>query len=109
MAQKKTLIIFSLIILFIAIFLLISHTNAQPQGTPIQLNQGKNNVTINTIIQVKQLVLEYQQIQAISYFDEKQNKTIGFINFKKGIGKPFLLIPNQTYEIISSENITIYV
>ena len=75
----------------------------------IELEQGKNNITFNSEpVYAKTLIEKNPEIISISYIDEFYNNSVGYVNVFGGIGTNFILIENQTYEIISKQKTTIY-
>jgi hypothetical protein len=79
------------------------------QNTFIELTEGKNYLSFYQPLFVKDFMRKNPDIEALSYFDSNQNKTIGYIRALGGIGKNFIIIPGQEYEIIASKNTTISV
>jgi hypothetical protein len=62
---------------------------------------GKNLIQFpfNPNIKASQLLALIKYADAISYFDQSRNKTIGYITAFGGIGKNFIIEANKTYEI----------
>jgi len=66
------------------------------------LVDGKNTVVFDEYITVEELIGKNNFIESVSYYDPLEEKTIGYVNFFGGLGKNFLIIPGNEYEIFSS-------
>jgi hypothetical protein len=95
-------------ILILLIFVIFLTTYVVSSLDFIKLEKGKNvvNWTINQGISVEQLIMNYPQIQAITYYDEN-NMSHGFINVFSGIGENFILIAGNQYQIDTKEEVVI--
>lgn len=71
------------------------------------LTEGKNLVTFDRVILVKDLVRANPEIQAVSYYDPSLETTLGFVNVFGGVGKNFLITPGTTCEISVLSNVTL--
>ncbi len=63
---------------------------------------GKNKVLFTEFLKVKtakDLLLAIPAADAVSYYDEEQGKTIGYVSAFGGIGKNFEIIPGMVYEV----------
>lgn len=63
---------------------------------------GKNKVIFTEFVQVKtakDLLLAIPAADAVSYYDEAEGKTIGYVSAFGGIGKNFDIVPGKVYEI----------
>lgn len=68
---------------------------------------GKNKVLFPENMKVKtarDVLLSIPSADAISYYDEAQKKTIGYVSAFGGIGKNFQIIPGRVYEISVQDN-----
>lgn len=84
----------------------VENLNSNSDLTPHVLNasndsmiEGKNLVKFDRYVEVKLLVSENRQIESVSYYDSFFDKNIGYVNVFGGIGKDFVIIPGQEYEI----------
>jgi hypothetical protein len=69
-----------------------------------KLVEGKNYVSFSGQGFASDVILLNPDVEAISYFDEDLNKTIGYVNVFGGVGSNFLIVPERTYELIISKN-----
>ncbi|PIN90988.1 hypothetical protein COU60_00005 [Candidatus Pacearchaeota archaeon CG10_big_fil_rev_8_21_14_0_10_34_76] len=97
--------------LFVALLILVSlaSTISANGNENIILEEGKNFITIDTEILASELLLLNPSIEAISYFDEDLQTTLGYVNIFGGIGKNFYLRPGVEYEIFAGESIILNV
>lgn len=63
------------------------------------LSPGKNIVIFDDYMNVRNLVLNNPGIETISYIDEFNQESVGYINAFGGIGKDFIIVPGIQYEI----------
>lgn len=108
--MKKEIIFTGLIIVIILAFaLLLNGSYAQSAPEVHELLKGKNNVTFQKTAFASDIIKNNPEIEAISYYDERAQKTIGYINHFKGIGRNFLITPSESYEVISKANSTLII
>lgn len=72
----------------------------------IRLNEGKNifNTSLEfTPIYVEDLIKLFPEIATISYIENEEEK--GYVNVFGGIGENFPILPNMTYEIVSTKEV----
>ena len=66
------------------------------------LGKGKNKVIFPESVKVKtakDLLLAIPAADAVSYFDNETNETVGYVSAFGGIGKNFAIVPGKEYEI----------
>jgi hypothetical protein len=101
------------ILLAISLVVILRPATADTQPTIhsvyINLTEGKNYVSFIQPMYVREVMKKNTDLETISYFDEEQNKTIGYVRALGGIGKNFLIVPGQTYEIVAAKNTTLRV
>jgi hypothetical protein len=71
------------------------------------LYKGKNLVVFDDYINVQDLVLKNPKIETVSYYDSFNQESVGYINFLGGIGKDFVIIPGNQYEIFVKSQINL--
>lgn len=74
----------------------------------IKLNEGKNIINTSlefTPIYVGDLIKLFPEIATISYTENEEEK--GYVNVFGGIGENFPILPNMTYEIISTKEVNL--
>ena len=74
----------------------------------VEIPEGKSNFTIEEYfpsIYASQLLEDYPSIQSIS--TDEYGQTFGYIKLFGGVGTNLLIEPTKTYEIFTSENITV--
>lgn len=110
-----------LIAAFIAMFLILvslfiitdsvkaDQTQPDQQGVYIQLTEGKNYISFLQASYVKEFMRKNPDIEAISFYDPALDKTTGYVRALGGIGKNFILVPGQEYEVIASKDTTVRV
>ncbi len=75
----------------------------------VELTKGKNNVMFQTdSLYVQDLIAAYPSIETVSYYDSFLGTQLGYVNVFGGVGRNFLLVPGQQYEIVLSED-TIFI
>ena len=74
-----------------------------------QLNKGKNEVSFDKETYASELTRMNPDIESITYFDEFLNESFGYVNIFGGIGKNFIITPNQKYEVSAKKNISLMV
>lgn len=87
----------------------ISFANPPPNTNLMEhsnLTIGKNNISFNEYFYASEIINWNPKIESISY-RTLDNQTIGYVNTFGGIGKNFLILPNQTYEISTNQNISL--
>jgi len=76
--------------------------------TKITLVPGKNKITIENYIYpiyVSTLVNDYPQIESVTL--ERYGKSYGYVSAFGGLGTNFIVEYGSTYEIVTSEELTI--
>ncbi len=71
------------------------------------LSEGKNLVVFDDYINVRDLVIKNPDIETVSYFDSFNQESIGYINFLGGIGRDFVIVPGNQYEIFVKDQINL--
>ncbi len=110
---RSLVLIFGIILVLV---ILIYSTNVRGDVHPYQVNTsnytliaGKNMITFDKVMFVRELVNLNPEIQAVSYYDTGLDSTLGFVNAFGGVGKNFLIAPGRTYEVIVLSNTTLSV
>lgn len=103
--NRNIFIILSIVLIFSAGII------AQKSPTEINIYEGKNNIVMNQSmgdVFVSDLVKAYPEIETITWIDkENSSNSKGYVNIFGGVGEDFVLTPNENYEIISKQNITV--
>lgn len=89
-------------------FILTMATIIAQNPISFELQEGKNNITINETFDymyASDLIMAYPQIESISV--NEYGRTFGYVNTFGGIGQNIIIEPEREYEIYSRENITI--
>jgi hypothetical protein len=111
MAFKRGIIIFGMIVLSAFVIVcsaeMMNVSDVQTKPQYYNLNEGKNYFYFDRVVFAKDVVNLNPEIQSVSYFDEELNKSVGFVNVFKGIGRNFLIKPGVVYEITANKNMTL--
>jgi len=107
MISYRVIVVFALLLL--ALVILVDLGLAKDEGQKINLVTGKNYVTINNTMSVRELVKINPEVESISYMDSFLNQSIGYVNAFGGVGKNFLVVPNQVYEISVKKNMSLII
>jgi len=107
--MKLQKIIGGLILLSLIFIILAEMGFAKDEGQKISLEKGKNYVTINNTIYVQELIRINPEIESISYIDSFLNQSIGYVNVFGGVGKNFVIVPEQVYEISVKKNMSLII
>ena len=72
------------------------------------IKSGKNVINFQESIYVKDLIKKYPMIESISFYDNINNKTIGYVNVYNGVGINFLIENDKYYELNSKFGFNLY-
>lgn len=70
---------------------------------------GKNFIEVDQPVAASDLVFLNPGIRSVSYYDDVNERTVGYVNVFGGIGEEFILFPGTSYEVAISEEIELVV
>jgi hypothetical protein len=71
------------------------------------LKEGKNSISVDRPLYVRELIAMNPEIESVSYFDSFLNKQVGYVNVFGGVGDNFLMMPDKVYEVSVSRELNL--